>query len=130
MGRVTLFYDADCGFCQASVDWLVQRSSPETFQTIAYQDDARMSRYPMVDRTLADKGIQALGEDGKLWRKAAATGFCLKQVPGWRWLGHFLLSPMVRPFAEVGYALVAANRQTLSRWIGRKACRLRGPEQK
>ena len=112
------------------MDWLVQRSSPETFQTIAYQDDARMSRYPMVDRTLADKGIQALGEDGKLWRKAAATGFCLKQVPGWRWLGHFLLSPLVRPFAEVGYALVAANRQTLSRWIGRKACRLRGPEQK
>ena len=130
MGRIMLFYDADCGFCQASVDWLIQKSPPDTFQTIAYQDGERMSRYPMVDRTLADKGIQALGEDGRLWKKAAATGFCLKRVPGWEWLGHFIHCPLVKPFADLGYALVAANRQTLSRWLGREACRMRDPKQK
>ena len=127
MAKGTLFYDADCGFCQASVDWLVQRAPVGTFQTVAYQDEEALRRFPMVDRTLADKGIQALGEDGKLWRKADATGFCLRQVPGWKWLGQLLCFPLVRPFAEVGYALVAANRRTLSRWMGREACRVRGP---
>lgn len=126
MGRVTLFYDADCGFCQASVDWLVQRGRPGTFETIAYQDEERMSRYPMIDRTLADKGIQALGEDGKLWKKASATGFCLTHLPRWEWLGSFILCPMVEPFAALGYALVAANRQRISRWMGRSSCRISG----
>ncbi|NDE85583.1 MAG: DUF393 domain-containing protein, partial [Verrucomicrobia bacterium] len=58
MARVTLFYDADCGFCQASVDWLVKKGRPGTFETVAYQDEERLNRYPMVDRTMADKGIQ------------------------------------------------------------------------
>lgn len=129
MGRITLFYDADCGFCQASVDWLLQRSPPGTFATVAYQDEGGMRRYPMVDRTLADKGIQALGEDGKLWKKASATGFCLRHVPGWEWLGHFILCPLMRPFARLGYALVARHRQTFSRWLGRDACRMRDPKQ-
>ena len=126
MGRIILFYDADCGFCQASVDWLIQRGRPDTFETIAYQDEERMSRYPMVDRTLADKGIQALGEDGKLWKKASATGFCLRHIPGWEWLGDFILYPLVKPFAALGYALVAGHRQRISRWMGRSSCRISG----
>lgn len=129
MARVTLFYDADCGFCQASVDWLVDRAVPGTFAPIAYQNEKEINRYPMVDRTLADKGIQALGEDGKLWKKAAATGFCLQQVPGWEWLGRVILFPLVQPFASFGYFLVAKNRRILSRWMGRQACRVRGSGQ-
>ncbi|NCY21803.1 DUF393 domain-containing protein [bacterium] len=129
MARATLFYDADCGFCQASVDWLIHRGGPGAFETVAYQDDERMRRYPMVDRTLADKGIQALGEDGRLWKKASATGFCLTYVPGWKWLGHFILSPLVKPFAALGYALVASQRQRISRWMGRSSCRISGHQQ-
>jgi len=129
MALVTLFYDADCGFCQASVDWLLQKSRPGTFQLVAYQDETEIKKYPMVDRTLADKGIQALGEDGKLWRKASATGFCLSLVPRWEWLGRFILCPLVFPFASIGYAVVAGNRQKISKWMGRTACRISGPKQ-
>lgn len=129
MARIALFYDADCGFCQASVDWLVKRSLSGTFEVIAYQDEKRMHRYPMVDRTLADKGIQALGEDGKLWKKASATGFCLRYLPGWEWLGSLILFPLVHPFAALGYALVARNRQAISRWMGLNACRVPGAKQ-
>jgi len=31
MAQVTLFYDADCGFCQGSVDWLLKRARVGTF---------------------------------------------------------------------------------------------------
>jgi len=129
MALVTLFYDADCGFCQASVDWLVKKGRPGTFETVAYQDEERLNRYPMVDRTMADKGIQALGGDGKLWQKASATGFCLRHLPGWQWLGDLILFPLVKPFAAMGYALVARNRQTISRWMGRNVCRVPGAKQ-
>jgi predicted DCC family thiol-disulfide oxidoreductase YuxK len=81
MAQVTLFYDADCGFCQGSVEWLLARALPDTFDPVAYQDESALRKFPMVDRTLADKGIQALGSDAKLRRKAEATGYCLTFVP-------------------------------------------------
>jgi predicted DCC family thiol-disulfide oxidoreductase YuxK len=124
MAKATLFFDADCGFCQSSVEWILKRARPGTFDPVAYQDDEGMRLFPMVDRTLADKGIQALAEDGTLWKKASATAFCLTLVPGWRWLGHLILFPLVLPFASVGYAIVAANRQRISRWMGRTSCRI------
>jgi len=124
MAQVTLFYDADCGFCQGSVDWLLARALPGTFDPVAYQDDHAMREFPMVDRTLADKGIQALGPDGKLRTKAGATGYCLTLVPGWRWLGHLIQFPLIAPFAALGYAMVAANRHSISRWMGRSSCRI------
>ena len=130
MALVTLFYDADCGFCQRSVDWLMAKSRAGTFEAVPYQDEKRMGQYPMVNRALADRGIQALGEDGKLWRKASATGFCLTLVPGWEWLGRLVLCPAIFPFASIGYALVALNRQRISRWVGLDSCRISGSRQR
>ena len=92
MARVTLFYDADCGFCQSSVEWMLRQARPGTFDPVAYQDDEGMRKFPMVDRTLADKGIQALGEDGQVRSKARASGYCLTFMPRWAWAGHFILS--------------------------------------
>ena len=60
MAQVTLFYDADCGFCQGSVDWLLAHALPGTFDPVAYQDGQAVRKFPMVDPSLADKGIQAL----------------------------------------------------------------------
>jgi len=129
MAKATLFYDADCGFCQSSVEWLLQKARPGTFDPVAYQDEERMRLFPMVDRTLADKGIQALAEDGTLWKKASATAFCLTLVAGWSWLGHLILFPWVLPFASIGYAIVAANRHRISHWMGRNSCRVPGSKQ-
>jgi predicted DCC family thiol-disulfide oxidoreductase YuxK len=124
MAQVTLFYDADCGFCQGSVDWLLKRAKEGTFDPVGYQDDERMRNFPMVDRSLADKGIQALGEDGRLRSKAEAAGYCLTLVASWAWLGHLILFPLIFPFASIGYAIVAMNRQRISGWMGRTSCRI------
>ncbi len=124
MAQVTLFYDADCGFCQGSVEWLLARARPDTFDPVAYQDEPGLWKFPMVDRNLADKGIQALGPDGKLRRKAEATAYCLTFVPGWQWLGRLIQFPLVTPLASLGYAIVARNRHHISRWMGRASCRV------
>lgn len=124
MAKATLFYDANCGFCQRSVEWILKKARPGTFDLVGYQDDERMRNFPMVDRSLADKGIQALAEDGTLWKKAPATAFCLTLVPGWEWLGRLILFPLVRPWAAMGYAVVAANRQRISGWMGKTSCRV------
>jgi predicted DCC family thiol-disulfide oxidoreductase YuxK len=124
MAKVTLFYDADCGFCQGSVDWLLTRALPGTFDPVAYQDDQALREFPMVDASLADKGIQALGPDGKIRAKAAATGYCLTFLPGWSWLGRLILFPLVAPFAALGYLVIARNRHHLSRLMGRTSCRI------
>lgn len=125
MAQVTLFYDADCGFCQASVDWLMRRAKPGTFEPVAYQNDKRMHEYPMVDLSVADKGIQALGPDGALRARAKATGYCLTFVSGWGWLGRLMLFSPIYPLAALGYAIVARNRRAISRWMGRGSCQVR-----
>jgi predicted DCC family thiol-disulfide oxidoreductase YuxK len=103
---------------------MLRQARPGTFDPVAYQDDEGMRLFPMVDRTLADRGIQALGEDGILRAKARASGYCLTFLPGWSWVGHFILFPLIMPFAAVGYAVIAANRQRISRWMGRTSCRI------
>lgn len=124
MANVTLFYDADCGFCQGSVEWLLAKAGPGVFDPVAYQDDHALREFPVVDPSLADKGIQALGPDGILRSKAKASGYCLTFVPGWRWLGRLILFPLVAPFAALGYLVIARNRHHLSRWMGRTSCRI------
>ena len=124
MAKVTLFYDADCGFCQRSVDWLLARALSDTFDPVAYQDHQALREFPLVDASLADKGIQAMGPDGKIRAKAAPTGYCLTFIPGWRWLGRLILLPLAAPFAALGYAIVARNRHRISRWTGQTSCRI------
>ena len=124
MAQATLFYDADCGFCQGSVEWLLAKAGPGVFDPVAYQDGHALREFPMVDPSLADKGIQVLGPDGLLRSRAKATGYCLTLVPGWGWLGRLILFPLFYPFAVLGYAVVARNRHHISRWMGRTSCRV------
>jgi predicted DCC family thiol-disulfide oxidoreductase YuxK len=124
--RTILFYDGDCGFCQASVDWLAARDRHQRLEFIPYQNPDNATKFPGVDLTHADAGVQVLLPNGQTDRDEGAIGLCLHEIPGWRWLGSILRAPVLRPVFHLGYRWVARNRRWISRLIGREACRI-GP---
>ena len=124
--RTILFYDGDCGFCQASVDWLAARDRNGRLDFIPYQHPDNSARFPGIDLAHAASGVQVLLPDGRTDRDEGAIGLCLLEIPGWKWLGRILRAPLLRPAFHFGYRCIARNRRWISRLLGREACRI-GP---
>ncbi|MFY8215610.1 MAG: thiol-disulfide oxidoreductase DCC family protein [Chthoniobacterales bacterium] len=119
-----IFYDSDCGVCSAFVGWLVGRAGGKIVP-IAYQDESACSKYPGIDLGHADKGVQAIIAGGSEIRSdARAIAACLKETPGFAWIGVLIDLPVIRAFSQIGYRIFAANRRRISKIFGLQACKL------
>jgi predicted DCC family thiol-disulfide oxidoreductase YuxK len=114
----TVVYDADCGFCTVSADWLSGRG------------ECAVVPWQQLDLEAAgltrDEVMSAaywLGPDGTKRRGARAIAAALRTCgPQYRLLGQVIDLPPVRPLAAVGYGLVARYRYKLPG--GTNACRM------
>lgn len=122
--QLTVFFDADCGFCQASCEWLERHDKTCAMRFFPYQMPNLAELYPQVDLAHADRGLQTLLQDGRLLKNERAVAACLKKIPGCRWLGHLIVFPLFWPFCAIVYWIIARNRRRISRWLGLTACRL------
>jgi predicted DCC family thiol-disulfide oxidoreductase YuxK len=123
--RLVLF-DGECGFCDASVQWLLD-----------HDPEGRICFSPLQGETAA--AIRARGgwpegldsivyvEDGERlsWRSTAAVRIARALPWPWRVLAGFWLVPW--PLRDLGYRMVAAVRYRI--WGRRDACRLPAPEE-
>jgi predicted DCC family thiol-disulfide oxidoreductase YuxK len=91
-----VYFDADCGLCQASMRWLASRADVEAVPV----HDAQ------IFRVTNDHGATFSGGDA--WIE------CLRIARGYRWLAPILATPILRPLVRMGYTLVAANRRQIS----------------
>jgi predicted DCC family thiol-disulfide oxidoreductase YuxK len=114
----TVVYDADCGFCTSSADWLARhgRSSLQPAQTLDLAA-AGLTEQDVVEAAwyLRD------GQPPLRGARAAAAALRDCGLP-WRLLGHLIDLPPVRPLAAAVYAVVARNRHRLPG--STDACRL------
>lgn len=114
----TIVYDGDCGFCTSCAQWLEARSDA---------DVAPWQRLDLDALGLSGDDVATaawwVGEDGERRRGERAIAQALRTCgPGWSALGSVIDAPPVRPFAAVGYQLVARFRHRLPG--GTPACRL------
>ena len=125
--KTLVVFDSDCGFCQASVDWFATRAEAAgvPVELIAYQDGTAQTRYPQVDWSHAETGMQVMLATGEVRKDIRAVAACLALVPGWKWFGALLDFILLRPFTQLGYRLVAGNRGKISGWLGLEQCRVR-----
>ena len=113
----TVVYDADCGFCTVSADWLSRHGDCEVvpWQSLDLEeagltrDEVTTAAY-WLDGDTKRRGARAI---------AAALRTC---GPQYRVLGRVIDLPPVRPLAAVGYGLVAKYRYKLPG--GTDACRI------
>jgi len=120
--RLTLFYDADCGFCTWSASFIATRLAPPG----AIEPQPIDS--PRGDELLGDLQVERrmgswhlVAADGRRWSAGAAFAPLLRELPRLRRLAP-VVDALPGPVVEAGYRLVARNRATLSRLVGAKRC--------
>jgi predicted DCC family thiol-disulfide oxidoreductase YuxK len=121
--RIVL-YDGVCGFCNGSVQWLIERDRAARLRYAPLQGEtaaALRARHPEIPSSLDTiVFVQTAADPERVWLRSLAVFRVLRELPApWRWLAalRFLLPAAVW---DIAYQAFARRRY---RWFGRlEAC--------
>ncbi|CAM3715471.1 thiol-disulfide oxidoreductase DCC family protein [Mesobacillus thioparans] len=118
-----ILFDGVCNFCDASVQFILERDRNETFLFASLQSDAGQKLLKEHDVS-DDVDSMVLIEDGKVYYKSAAALRISRHLDGaWKLLYILILVPA--PLRNMVYDLIAKNR---FKWFGQKdSCMLPPP---
>lgn len=122
----TILFDGVCNFCDASINFIIDRDPRNTFVFAPLQSDSGrkvLNAYHVDAATQPDSII--LIKNGKLFTKSSAALEIARELSGgWPILYAFKIVPA--PIRDFLYDLVAKNRYKL---MGcRESCRIPAPE--
>lgn len=127
-----VLYDGTCGFCHASVQWLLAHDPKGLFVYAPLQGSTAASlraRHPTLPSDL-DSVIFVEAAGGPMervwWRSHAVFRLC--SLIGGVWGLPGLLRFLPRPLTDFGYDLVARSRHRLAPPVD--ACALPSPEER
>lgn len=124
MKRIVLF-DGACHFCDASVQFIIQRDPATHFYFTSLQSEVGKQLKKQFSIS-EDEDSVVLIEKNKVYTKSSAALHIAKKLDGlWHLLFLFILIP--RPIRDSVYQYVARNRY---KWFGKKeaSCTLPSPE--
>ena len=119
---LTVFYDADCGVC-THVSRALQRLDGHHRLTFVALQSADIPGAPSREELI--NSLHARDGAGRWFSGGKATVEIARRVPALRIVAVTARLPGAMAILNLGYDLVAANRQSLSRVLGLKACQLR-----
>lgn len=123
MEPLLVVYDADCGVCQASVEWLRKRDWRGRFRFAGNDGELPVG----VSREETEHTVVVL-ENGRKWTRGAAAARLLRELRGWAILGRALRLPGIAWLADHGYDRFARSRHRVSAMLGLTSCPApRGP---
>lgn len=107
----TLIFDGDCGFCTLCVTWGLKNLS-------AFPNPLAFQKLDPADYGLSQADVRKavwLISGSTVLSGARAVAWILKGQKNysWRLVGRFIDWCPIRPFAALGYRLVALNRHRL-----------------
>ena len=117
MEALLVVYDADCGVCQATVDWLRRRDRQRRLRFAG--NDGELP--PGVSLEETEHTVVVIG-GGRKWTRGAAMSRILRELRGWALLGRVLGLPGVVWIADRGYDRFARNRHRISAALGLTSC--------
>ena len=123
--KTVILFDGVCNFCNASVNWLIDRDPTDRFRFAAQQSE-------VGTKLMAEHGVTGLLlntmvviDNGQiLTRSAGAMRVCRRMPMPWKLLSVFWIVPWF--IRDLGYKLFAKYRYKL---FGQtEACRMPTPE--
>ncbi len=118
-----ILFDGVCNFCDASVQFILDRDDKEMYRFASLQSDAGQKL--LKEHNVSDDvDSMVLIEDGKVYYKSAAALRISRNLNGaWKLLYILILVPA--PLRNMVYDLIAKNR---FKWFGQKdSCMLPPP---
>ena len=118
---LTVLYDSDCGICTATARALVRLDSRHLLR---FEPLSSSQVKGAPSRATLAEALHAVDESGRWSSGARASVEIARRVPALRVVAMVARLPGAMLVFDLGYRLVAANRQWLSRRLGLKACQL------
>jgi len=116
MEKLTVLYDATCGFCVKCRWWIQNQPKLVEVEMLPSRFAEARERFP----ELADgkEELVAIDENGGVYRGTNAWLMTLWALEEYREWAERLASPALRPFARGAFAIVSGSRKKLSSWFG------------
>jgi predicted DCC family thiol-disulfide oxidoreductase YuxK len=122
-----LLFDGDCGICTSFSEMARKMDQQNEFVIEPYQtySEAELGKWGITYEA-CNRKIQVISQAGRVYSGAFALNYFLYRHFPWSLvLIPLYLIPILLLFEIAAYALVARNRQRISRWLGLKGCLIR-----
>ena len=131
MPPLLVMYDGLCGFCDVSVQWLLDHDRDRRFKYAPLQGEAAaavLARHPEVPAGLDSIILVVQGPEGErlLWHSDAIVRIAAELPAPWRWGAWMRWIPGV--LRDAGYRLVARVRYRI--WGRKESCRIPSPQER
>jgi predicted DCC family thiol-disulfide oxidoreductase YuxK len=107
---ITIVYDAGCGLCTRTKDWIRQQAPFIGIGFVASGSPDARRRFPQ----LPVEELAVVANTGEVWLGNHAWIVCLWALRGYRDLAFRLTSPLLLAMAREAFAIVSKNRAALS----------------
>ena len=121
MKRLTVLYDARCGFCVTCRQWLARQPKFVEMEFVPCRSAESARRLPGLERAGEAEELVVVSDDGEVWRGARAWIVSLWALEEYREWSLRLAVPAFMPLARGLFALVGSQRRRLSGWLGLRA---------
>lgn len=126
-GKAIFFYDGECGFCDATVRFLLSQTSPNVLSFCPLQSRFAREFFAARARPQPNLTTAYLFHGNRFYQKSSAVLQAVALGNGTvRYLGALLAIPKF--IRDGAYNLVASFRQRIK--IGKAGCRLLTPEER
>lgn len=126
MGRPILFFDGECGLCDASVNWFLTRDRRQILSFAPLQGKTA-AKYLPSEAIESLESVVLFDKQG-LHRRSSAIVRALGYLGGHYRLYSWLLWLIPKPIREVGYRVVARLRYRI--FGKRESCRMPTQEER
>jgi predicted DCC family thiol-disulfide oxidoreductase YuxK len=106
----TIVYDADCGLCTRTKDWIRQQAALVGLQFVATGSPEAHRRFPQLHAG----ELAVVANTGDVWLGDHAWIVCLWALREYRDLALRLTSPLLSLLAREAFAVVSKNRLVVS----------------
>jgi len=118
LGELVVVFDADCGVCQAAVEWIRRRDAAHRFRFVG-NDVEKLPEGVSLEET--EHTVVVL-EGGRKYVRGQAVARVLQELRGWSIPAALLKVPGLRQLADAGYDAFARRRHRISSALGLRAC--------
>lgn len=118
MRRITVLYDASCGFCVRCREWLERQPAFFEVECLWSRSHEAGSRFPDLVRAAEKAELIVVDDEGGVYRGASAWIICLYALRDCREWSLRLASPAWFPFARRAFERLSSSRGFLSRLLG------------
>jgi predicted DCC family thiol-disulfide oxidoreductase YuxK len=118
MRKLTVLFDAGCGFCRRCRWWLERQPRYLEMEFVPAGSSEAARRFPGLEPPGDVEELVVVDDEGGVYRNGEAFVMCLYALENYREWSELLAQPSLLPLARAAFEALSDHRRRLSRWLG------------